>query len=201
MIIQASQNGPKLYSFLTRVTDDTEFKVITKFYTSEILIRVMVTWQITYGAGERCIEYHAKHTHRIDLIFCFSYLTLIKVLYELFIQFLRWLAYTVTDFLAFWLQDDSLSSQRDHSGHAKIIKIIFTTQLNFYLWPWFPNIHDLLCFGSCNNKIPHNEYFINNRNVLLTVLKTGVPAWLGKSRSVTDCSFDPLLPEPAREPN
>lgn len=163
----------------------------------------MVTWQITYGARDRCIEYHAEHENRPDfLFFFFFYLTLIKVLYELFVQFLRWLAYTVADFLAFRPGDDPLSNQRDHSGHATIIKIIFTTQPNFYLWPWFPNIHDfLLCFGSCNNKIPHTEYFINNRNVLLTVLKTGVPAWLGKSRSVTDRSFNPLLAEPAREPN
>ena len=136
---------------------------------------------------------------RIDLIFCFSYPTLIKVLYELFIQFLRWLAYTVADFLACRPRDDPLSSQRDHSGHAKVIKLIFITQLNFYLWLWFPNIHDfLLCFDSGNNKIPQTESFTNNRNVLLTVLTIGVLVWLGKSRSATDRSFDPLLAEPAR---
>ena len=131
MIIQASQNGPKLYSFLTRVTDDTEFKVVTKFYTFEILIIAWLHDRLHMEQGKDVLS--IMPNTRIDLTFCFSYPILIEVLYELFTQFLRQLAYTVADFLACRPRDDPLSSQRDHSGHAKVIKLIFTTQLNFYL--------------------------------------------------------------------
>ena len=49
--------------------------------------------------------------------------------------------------------------------------------------------HDVLVHSGCYNKIPQTTWFINNRNLFLTVLKAGkpkikAPAWLHSGESL-----------------